>query len=388
MSIAAPELGHPNTWPPHAPAPLMLVPSRHDELEFELAEAESMLAAKSYRESAQAFADVAPMLRAHPDLVLRSLLGESWALMYLGDLESAVSLLGHARDLAESDPFTDAHRADVLYRLGCCRFKLAATANAVSLLTLALELCEGEGGNDRLRANILDWRSRCYQRQRDWNAARADIERALELAQALGDAPAVANVYFQASVIAERGGEWLVARMYAEEARERYERLNDRANVGRLLNNLGGLAYLLQKPEEATAYLAEAFEIACEVENDADGGQAISSLAQVNLRTGHPELAEAQARQALELLDGRIDFLDEIGNTQLVLGNALAAEGRYDEADTCLRSAETSFDQVGSDSHRAAAWIARGDLARLCHDTDGAADLYRRAAEQLQDFHF
>ena len=310
---------------------------------------------------------------------------------YLGETIEYSSL--HAcrstlEDPTESAPFTDAHRADVLYRLGCCRFKLSATANAVSLLTLALELCEGEGGNDRLRANILDWRSRCYQRQRDWNAARTDIERALELAQALGDAPAVANVYFQASLIAERGGEWLVARMYAEEAKERYERLNDRANVGRLLNNLGGLAYLLQKPNEATAYLAEAFEIACEVENDADAGQAISSLAQVNLRTGHPELAEAQARQALELLDGRVDYLDEIGNTQLVLGNALAAEGRYDESDTCLRSAEASFDQVGSDSHRAAAWIARGDLARLRHDTDGAADLYRRAAEQLQDFHF
>ncbi len=386
MSFSVQAPGQPDTWPPYAPAALMLVPTRQDELELELAEAESMLAAKSYRESAQAFAEVAPTLHAHPGLFLRSLLGESWALMYLGDLESAVSLLTHARDLAEGDPFTDAHRADVLYRLGCCRFKLSATTNAVSLLTLALELCDG--GNDRLRANILDWRSRCYQRQRDWDAARADIERALELAQAVGDLPATANVYFQASLIAERGGEWLVARMYAEEAKERYERLNDRANVGRLLNNLGGLAYLLQKPKEATAYLAEAFEIACEVENDADGGQAISSLAQVNLRTGHPELAEAQARQALELLDGRTDYLDEIGNTQLVLGNALAAEGRYDEADTCLRSAEASFDQLGSDSHRAAAWVARGDLARLCHDSDGAADLYRRAAEQLQDFHF
>ena len=386
MSFSVQAPGQPDTWPPYAPAALMLVPTRQDELELELAEAESMLAAKSYRESAQAFAEVAPTLHAHPGLFLRSLLGESWALMYLGDLESAVSLLTHARDLAEGDPFTDAHRADVLYRLGCCRFKLSATTNAVSLLTLALELCDG--GNDRLRANILDWRSRCYQRQRDWDAARADIERALEVAQAVGDLPATANVYFQASLIAERGGEWLVARMYAEEAKERYERLNDRANVGRLLNNLGGLAYLLQKPKEATAYLAEAFEIACEVENDADGGQAISSLAQVNLRTGHPELAEAQARQALELLDGRTDYLDEIGNTQLVLGNALAAEGRYDEADTCLRSAEASFDQLGSDSHRAAAWVARGDLARLCHDSDGAADLYRRAAEQLQDFHF
>jgi tetratricopeptide (TPR) repeat protein len=388
MSVTASAFEQQTTQPPHAPAALTLVPTRRDELEVELVEAERMLAAKRYREAARAFENVAPALRPHPDFAFRSLLGESWARMYLGDPEGAITLLDRARDLSETSSFTDSHRAEVLFRLGCCRFKLSVTANAVSLLTLALELCEGEGGNDRLRANILDWRSRCYQRQRDWDAARSDIERALELTQALGDAPAAANVYFQASVIAERGGQWLIARMYAEEAKERYEALEDRANVGRLLNNLGGLAFLLNKPDEATAYLAEAFDIACEVKNNGDSGQALSSLAQVSLRTGDAELAESHARQALTLLEGRVDFLDEIGNAQLVLGNALAAQGRYDEADTCLRAAETSFDSLGSDSHRAAAWVARGDLARLRADTDGAADLYRRAAEQLQDLHF
>jgi tetratricopeptide (TPR) repeat protein len=374
--------------PKGARAALSLVPARRDELEAELRDAERMLAAKSYRESVQAFEDVAPNLRTHPDLTFRALLGESWGRMYLGDPQTAIGVLERARDLAETPAFTDVQRADVLFRLGCCRYKLAATANAVSLLTLALELCESAGGIDRLRANILDWRSRCYQRQRDWAAARADIECALELAKALEDAPAAANVLFQASVIAERDGQWLMARMYAEEAKDRYEALNDRANVGRLLNNLGGLAFLLQKPEEATVYLAEAFEIASEVANDGDAGQAISSLAQVNLRTGSFELAETQASQALELLAGRIDFLDEIGNAELVLGKALAAQGRHDEADKALRAAEASFDRLGSDSHRAAAWVARGDLARLCGDSDAAAELYRRAAEQLQDFHF
>jgi tetratricopeptide (TPR) repeat protein len=391
LSASAPE--QLMTPAPVRSAPLELVPdlvgpSRRDELEAELADAENLLAAKCYRESAQAFEDLSPALRAHRELTLRSLLGESWARMYLGELESAVTLLDEARALAEHSAFTDIDRADVLFRLGCCRFKLSVVANAVSLFTLALTLCEREGGPDRLRANILVWRSRCYQRQRDWDSARADVERALELAQALGDSASIANVYFQASLIAERGGQWLIARMYAEEAKTRYENLNDRANVGRLLNNLGGLAFLLRKPEEATAYLAEAFEIACEVENDADAGQAISSLAQVNLRTGNAQLAETQAQRALELLEGRIDFLDEIGNAQLVLGRALAVRERYDEADLWLCAAEASFEQLDSDSHRAAACVARGDLARSRGDTDGAADLYRRAAEQLQDFHF
>jgi tetratricopeptide (TPR) repeat protein len=363
-------------------------PTRSDELAAELADAETLLAAKRYREAARAFEELSPSLGAHRDLSFRTHLGESWARMYLGELDGAVALLEEARAIAEGSGFTDLDRAEVLYRLGCCRFKLSATANAVSLLTLALTMCERECGPDRLRANILTWRSRCYQRQRDWNSAQTDVEHALELAKSLEDTQSIANVYFQASLIAERGGQWLIARMYAEEAKERYETLNDRANVGRLLNNLGGLAFLLHKPEDAAAYLAEAYEIACEVENDADAGQAISSLAQVNLRTGEARLAETQAHRALELLEGRIDFLDEIGNAQLVLGRALAAQERYGEADSWLRAAEASFDQFDSDSHRAAAWVARGDLARSCGDPDGAADLYRRAAEQLQDLHF
>ena len=41
-----------------------------------------------------------------------------------------------------------------------------------------------------------------------------------------------------------------------------------------------------------------------------------------------------------------------------------------------------------SASHRAAAWIAKGDLAARRGDDSEAARLYRRAAETLQDFRF
>ena len=50
--------------------------------------------------------------------------------------------------------------------------------------------------------------------------------------------------------------------------------------------------------------------------------------------------------------------------------------------------AESTFDQYESSSHRAAAWIAKGDLAARRGDDTEAARLYRRAAETLQDFRF
>jgi predicted negative regulator of RcsB-dependent stress response len=50
--------------------------------------------------------------------------------------------------------------------------------------------------------------------------------------------------------------------------------------------------------------------------------------------------------------------------------------------------AEDAFEQLSSASHKAAVWVAQGDLAAKRGDTTDAAALYRRAAEALQDFRF
>jgi tetratricopeptide (TPR) repeat protein len=73
---------------------------------------------------------------------------------------------------------------------------------------------------------------------------------------------------------------------------------------------------------------------------------------------------------------------------QLVLGRALLEQDRLDEADTAFKAAESAFDQLSSASHRAAAWIAQGDLAVKRGDDQLAARLYRTAAEALQDIRF
>ncbi|MDQ4029688.1 MAG: hypothetical protein M3168_01465, partial [Actinomycetota bacterium] len=135
-------------------------------------------------------------------------------------------------------------------------------------------------------------------------------------------------------------------------------------------------------------HLKAAFASLLEAGRDAEAGYAVSSLAQVHLRTGDPATAEEQARHALKLLGDSVDVLDEIGNAQLVLGRALLAQDRLEEAEEMFGKAETSFDQLSSASHRAAAWVAQGDLATRRGDDRKAARLYRRAAEALQDVRF
>lgn len=323
------------------------------------------------------------------ELELRGLNGEAWARMHTGELKPAMELLTRARELAERPRFSDLDRADVLFRMGVCRYKMTSLQTSVSLFTEALELLKkSDLPCDRLRADIYGWRSRCYRRQRDWEAAREDVELALELAEGVGDPRAIADTFFQASLIAERNGHWVLARTYAERAKNEYERLADQVNYGRLLNNLGAFNFMLGKPEEAERLLKDAFRVALDTDNHVDAAYAIGSLAKVHLETGKPELADEHARKALELLDGREDYLDEIGNGQLVLGRSLLERDRLVESDEWLRAAEQSFEQIGSPGHRSAALVARGDLAAREGKDREAARLYRKAAELLQDVRF
>jgi tetratricopeptide (TPR) repeat protein len=364
---------------------------QRERVESVVVRAEAAVESHDYAAAIELLAEVKGSLPsdAAADLELRALLAESWSRMYIGEMREALPLLTRAREIAEDPVFSDVERAEVLFRLGCCRYRLTSVSTSLALFTEALELAEQSGiPCDRLRSRIFGWRSRCYRRQRDWEAAREDVERALELAEALDDPRATADAHFLGALVAERRGHWVAARAYAERAKALYEQVEDRANTGKLLTTLGGLTFLLGKPDESIPLFKQAFAVALEVGSDADAAQAVSSLAQVHLRTGEVELAEEQARHALDLLADRVDFIDEIGNAQLVLGRSLLEQGRLEEAAEKFRAAEASFDQLSSASHKAAAWTAQAELAVERGDRDAAITLYQRAVKALQDFRF
>jgi tetratricopeptide (TPR) repeat protein len=356
-----------------------------------LARAEALTEAHEYDQAIEDFENcrTAVLATGLQELEVRHLSGEAWARMERNEIKQAIELLNRSRSLVEAPEFSDVDRADVLFRLGVCRYQLSSIATAVGLLNEALTLAErSELPCDLLRADILGWRSRCYRRQRDLEAAREDVERALELAQALDDPRKTADVYFQASLVSERMGHWIQARNYAERAKVHYEQLNDERNVGRLLNNLGGLNFQLGKSEQAVEDLKNAYRVLLDKGSDAEAANVVASLAHVHLMSGNAATAEEEARHALALMEGKDTFLYHVAPTQLVLGRALMEQGRLDEAETYLRASDASAEQLESISHRAAAWMARGDLAAKRGDDGAAASLYRQAAEALQDVRF
>ncbi len=360
-------------------------------VEAVLARAEALSKSYRYKEAIEVFEEARAAVSAtnSVELDVRTRSGEAWARMQEGDLRTAIGLLNSARAVAEGSVFSDVDRAEIAFRLGVCRYKLSSVSTAIALLGEALTLAERSNmPADGLRSDIYHWRSRCHRRQRDFEAAREDVEHALELAQGVDDRRKMADAYFQASLVAERTGHWVLSRNYAERAKNLFQELDDERTVGRLLNNLGGLSLLLGKPEQAIEQLKASFAVAVEVDAKGDAAVAMGGLGTVYLRLGDWEAADEHARQALQLLEGREDFLDEIGQSQLVLGRALLERDRLDEAEESFRAADATFEQFSSVSHRANVWVALGDLATRRGEDAEAARLYRNAAEALQDIRF
>ncbi len=356
-----------------------------------LAQAEAMAESHRYAEAAELFASARRDVGAtgSVELEVRALCGEAWALSHDGDARASVDLLQVARELAEGPQFSDADRADVLFKLGVCRSKLSSIAIAVALFDEALALADGSGlPCELLRADILGWRSRCRCRQRDFEGAREDVEAALEIAQAVGDRRIVANTYFQASLAAERMGHWVASRNYAQQAKALYRELNDGRDVGRMMLDLGGLHLVLGRAHEAIDHLKASFALAVEAESQSDAAQALGSLAAVHLHLADYDAADDNARKALDLLGGREDFPDEVGQSHMVLGRALLERGRLDEARESFEAADAVFEQMASVGHRAGAWVALGDIESRRGDDAEAARWYRNAAEALQDIRF
>ena len=237
----------------------------YGELDRVLDEAERLAADNHHDAAVLALEEIWDDTRTDPSLKLRHRLALSWAEMYRGNLERAGELLQQAQMIVQSPRFDATDRAEVLYRQGCVALKRTEVADAASLFTRALETNDRSNTPSlRLAASAHEWRSRCHQLSRDWEAARRDAERSLELAAAAGDERSEAHALFQASLVAERQRQWLLARYYAEQALVLYTEHGDTLAKARILNNIGGICFLLGDVEEAKRRLEAAITTADE----------------------------------------------------------------------------------------------------------------------------
>jgi len=323
------------------------------------------------------------------DAGIRVYVERSIELLARGEVVAALRMAEKAETLARRATCPTHLRAGALCQLGACQYKVARLSTAVANLSCALDIAEqDEPRDERLCAEILEWRSRCYRHQRDFAAAAVDCERGLAFARVSGDSLQQAHLHFQAALVSERCGDLDVARAHAELALERYAQAGDQLNKGRTLNNLGAFLFLAGEREQAELRLAEAQATLSAIGHETEFGQALASVAQIKQRSGRPEEALADVERAMGLLGDRADFLDEIGFGHLVRGEALMDLSRFAEAGAAFDEAEALFVRCGSVGHQARVWFAMGDLSLRRGDPLGAVPHYRRAALATQDVHF
>jgi HTH-type transcriptional regulator, quorum sensing regulator NprR len=311
--------------------------------------------------------------------------GEVWALIRLGRPGEAADLLGEARSAAEGPDGSALERAEVAYLTAVCCWTLSQIPAAQVEFGRALELLEAsDEKDDRLRIEIYSWRTRCFRRLHDWEAAHEDIERALDLCRVTDDPRLTADVTFQASIVSYRLGSWVLARRQAETARGLYAEVGDVGAEARVLNNLANLNELLGNADVAIEQHREAFRMCVDAGLDAEAGYVLSSLAEIHRGRGELDEAELAARRALDILGSRVDHIQEVGNAQLVLARARLEQGALDQAEDLLGAADESFSRADSISHRAQSWMARGELQLLRENDAEAARLFREAAIALQ----
>jgi len=321
-----------------------------------------------------------------PRLELRHALAYGWALHHAGRLEDALVEITAARERADALSGMEDARAIALYRMGVIRYKMGSLATAAALLDEAERACDAVSSpSDALRARVFNARAKVRRRQKDFTAAAEDVSQALELAHALDDDRVLAETYLDASLVAERQNQYSAAREYAERSKALFERVSDHEYVGKLLNNLGQLHAITGKPDKAVPLLRESFRIAVEIDNKVDAAFAASSLASARLHTGDLEGAIESGNRAIELLSDREEYREEEGNARMVMGRAMLELGAVDHAEQAFKAAAECFRVVETVSHLAGAWFALGDVAKQQGDTGKAAELYRRAAEALQD---
>ena len=346
-----------------------------------VAHGERLLDEHRYPEALETFA---PLRRALPPAAPRDLrraaaCGEVWSLVRLGRVTEAAEVL------SGSPAETADEQAEIAHLTAICCYTISEIDAAQVEFARALALLdESDEPNDRLRLDIHQWRSRCYRRQRDWEAAREDIDRALELCDAIDDPRRAAEVNLQASLTAERLGRWVLARRYAEESLELFRSVGDVVTGARVMNNLAGLNHSLGSDEPAIAYLKEAFAIFVDADLEVEAGYVLSSLAEIHRERGELEEAEAEATRALALLGDRVDHIQEIGTAQLVLARAHLEQGEIEDAEQLLADVDASYARTGSVSHLARSWMTRGELELRRQNEAEAARLYREAATALQ----
>lgn len=276
--------------------------------------------------------------------------GRSWAEAYerRGDPDSLVSLGAERENLMEvingSDRTAAVDAAVALEALVCARGPLRVYLERVDALVARVEANDEAAIDARKVAALYRARGNARQLRGGGDAALADYQRAIELADSAGDHDLGAAVRVDRGVAHH-------TRRALDEARADYEAAralvtNDPRMDGRISGNLGAIEHDRRRLDAAAAHYETALRRVREAGDRRLEGIFRNNLALLEQERGRMGQARVHFDRALELLREVRDLrFEAITNSNL--GSLLHETGDLVEAERCHRRAQEILRQVG-----------------------------------------
>jgi tetratricopeptide (TPR) repeat protein len=206
--------------------------------------------------------------------------------------------------------------------------------------------------------------------QGDYEAARKEFIKALEIRQQIGDRAGEANTLHQLATIDVDQGDYEAARKGFVKALEIKQQIGDRAGEAYTLHNLATIDLRKGDYEAAREGFVKALEIYQQIGDRAGGAYTLHQLASIDLRKGDYEAARKGFVKALEIFQ---QIGDKKGEAAALHGIATidVNQGDYEAAREGFVKALEIYQQIGDRAGEASAWYQLGMLAV---DLDRLAD--------------
>ncbi len=300
----------------------------------------------------------------------------------LGDLTSAVAVLEPLLSEARTNRRW-LQAATLASFLVATYVESGDLAHAIELGEVVLAELEEAGfsaTDEHLRlASAILW---SYYQRGDLLFAAHRASGLIELADRDGSRRGRGSVYWNASLVAEGRGEYAEARRLTERALAYFSESEPTRDVPRLRLHYGWLLLRSNppEPEAALRQLGLASQGLANVGSELELGRCQFETGRAHLLLGDPFLAEDLTRAAIERIGDSGDF--DACDAHIVLGDALAASSRMDEALAEYRWAADRLAMLSAGRQSAAIWRSLGDRLMSMHDSDGAATAYASALDE------
>ena len=282
--------------------------------------------------------------------------------------------------------FTKAMRrpdlAAALHYLGECHWRLGDFEEARRQLDRALDL-EREAGDSLAQGRTLNVRGLLSWDEGRYDPAIADFRRAGELARAAGDRKLEGASLNNLSLVFDEQGDYDVSLEQYRRVLDLYGDADFPRGVGDTLGNIGGVHLLLGQFREALGYYRQALAISEQLRSTTSMSQDHGNIALCLLGLGEVD-------EALGHLDRAIELADQAGMQQdraywlRAKASALVQKGRYDLGLQSYRAALDTYAELGARAELAEALGGLGRLYLLLGDAASAEREFRRALELSQ----